>query len=119
MSFNKRFYSWERIIDFIKSNEFSTFDRWFLGPDAHIFEDETSSDFFKAYLSIDEDLRQILFECVKNEDDDFYTELIKCINVKSNPDNNLLHENTVESYVSLFINKWGEKPEEYKYLIIK
>jgi hypothetical protein len=112
MSFHKRFYSWNKIIDYIKLDDFRSFDKWFLGPDAHMFKDEASLDFFKAYTSIEENLRSRLFECVRDEGDDFHTELIKCINT-------LLHECTLESYVSLFVTKWDIKAEEYKSLITK
>ena len=119
MSFHKRFYSWNKIIDFIKEHDFKDFDKWFLGPDAHMFNDVPALDFFKAYTSIEENLRSRLFECVRDEGDDFHTELIKCINVVFNHGNTLLHECTLESYVSLFVTKWDIKAEEYKSLITK
>ena len=119
MSFNKRFYSWERIIDFINFNNFDSFDKWILEPDGHMFEDDLSSEFFKAYTSVEEELRELLFSCLRDESHDFCSELIKCINVVLNPGNNTMHKDTLESYINLFINKWNIEEKEYKSLIIK
>lgn len=119
MSFHKRFYNWDLITNFIESVGFQEFDRWLLGPDAHILEDPMSDDFFKAYLSLDENLREYLYDAIKNEDVYFCNELIKCINVIFSEENNELHEDSITSYYNLFISKWEDKAEKYKLLINK
>jgi hypothetical protein len=119
MSFNKRFYNWDLITNFIESRNFQEFDKWLLGPDAHILEDPMSHDFFKAYLYLDEDLREDLYGAIKIEDEDFCTELIKCINVIFSEENNELHGDSIISYYNLFISKWQDKAEKYKLLINK
>jgi hypothetical protein len=119
MSFHKRFYNWDLITNFIESGDFQEFDRWLLGPDAQMFQDPVSHDFFKAYVSLDENLREYFFDAVKKESYEFSMELIKCINVVFNNDNSLLHEDSLDSYTNLFYNKWEDKADEYKLLITK
>lgn len=44
MSFNKRFFSKENIIQKAQSSEFNTFDVWMVNPDACIFESNDGSN---------------------------------------------------------------------------
>jgi len=119
MSFHKRFYTWNKIKYYSQNNGFSYFDIWLSKPDAHILEDNESNDFFKAYFSLSsDDQREILFECLKSESEDFLNNLIKYINVVMNKDNNPIHESSINSYSRLFVEKWGvDKSEKYKSII--
>ena len=55
MSFNKRYFSKENIIQKAKSSDFNTFDIWMTNPDACIFEaNDGSSDMWKEYVKADE-----------------------------------------------------------------
>ena len=119
MSFHKRFYNWELILEYANREDFQFFNKWLIGPDAQIFGDEISGDFFKAYCYLDKDSRYILFESISLENKEFYTELIKCINVVFNDDNKLDHENNVKSYVNLFVSKWKNMDEKYIKIVTK
>jgi len=118
MSFNKRFYNWDRIKEKLHS-DFSEFDMWLTKPDAHILQDTESSDFFSAYFSISEDLQKALYESMKIEDESFIKDLIKCIKVVHNDKNDDSHDETIKMYSDLFFAKWDEKAIKYKNLIQK
>jgi len=118
MSFNKRFYSWERIIEKAKS-DFSEFDMWLSKPDAHILQDKESEDFFGAYFSLSENLQKDLHESMNVEEESFIKDLIKCIKVVHNDKNEESHEETVKIYSDLFFIKWNDKATKYRNLIQK
>ena len=118
MSFHKRFYSWDKIKYYTKNNEFSCFDIWVSKPNSHILGDNESNAFFKAYFSLNDDQREILFGCLKDESDNFSKNLIKYINVVMHKDNKYIHESSINSYNRLFIEKWGrDKSKKYKSII--
>lgn len=117
MSFNKRFFDWERIKNYAGgSRDFNSFDNWMLGPDAYFLKDVESSDFLKSYSSLDKDLRSLFFEAFK-EGDDFIFDLVKLLRVTNNKNNEENHIEPVEKYKSLFSEKWGIKYDKYKNLI--
>jgi len=117
MSFHKRRYNWELIKDRIRIDTFIEFDNWIFKPEAHILQDQESSDFFKAYCSLDDHSRELLFECLKKESEDFLKDIIKCINVVTDKKNQEIHMDSVGIYVDLFIAKWDYLAEKYKSLI--
>jgi len=117
MSFHKRRYNWYLIINRIKSDNFKDFDNWIFKPEAHFLEDQESSDFFKSYCNLSDYSRELLFGAIKIESEDFYKDLIKCINVVLDPNNNEQHKETIGIYKDLFIVKWGEISEKYKSII--
>jgi hypothetical protein len=118
MSFNKRFYSWDRIKEKLGS-DFLEFDMWLTKPDAHILQDNESSDFFGAYFSLPDDLQRDLYESMKVEDESFIKDLIKCIKVVHSDKNEESHEETVKIYSDLFFIKWNDKATKYRNLIQK
>jgi lipid II:glycine glycyltransferase (peptidoglycan interpeptide bridge formation enzyme) len=117
MSFHKRYYNWEKIIENLESNDFCTFDNWIFKPEAHVLQDKESNDFFKAYCNLNEENRGYLFDCIKSEPSEFYMDVIKYIKVVSEEKNLDIHMDPIESYKDLFINKWPELSEKYKNLI--
>lgn len=119
MSFHKRFYNWDRIKSYLEREDFRGFDNWLVKPDAHILQDQESSDFFKAYFAIPESSRETLFEALRSEDQEFGIGLIKCINVIFDEKNNESHEGTISIYRDLFMAKWDFLAEKYKSLITK
>jgi hypothetical protein len=120
MSFHKRFYNWDRIKYYSQNNEFNCFDRWLSGPDAHILQDNESNDFFKAYFCFgSDDQRGILFECLRDESEDFTKDVIKCINVVMDKNNQSSHDESIGIYRDLFMVKWDTLAERYKSLIFK
>lgn len=117
MSFNKRFFDWEKIKNYASgAREFNSFDNWMLGPDAYFLRDSESSDFLKSYSPLNDDLRLLFFEAFK-EGDDFILDLVKLMRVTNNKDNDVNHSEPIEKYKSLFSEKWGIKYEKYKNLI--
>jgi hypothetical protein len=55
MSFNKRFFSKENIIQKAQSSDFNTFDIWMVNPDACVFESsDESNKIWKEYIEADE-----------------------------------------------------------------
>ena len=55
MSFNKRYFSKENIIQKAQSSDFNTFDIWMVNPDACIFESEDGSEkIWKQYVEAEE-----------------------------------------------------------------
>ena len=55
MSFNKRYFSKENIIQKAQSSGFNTFDMWMSNPDACIFESKDGShETWKEYIKADE-----------------------------------------------------------------
>lgn len=55
MSFNKRFFSKQNIIQKAQSSEFNDFDIWMSNPDACIFEaGDGSSEMWKEYMEAEE-----------------------------------------------------------------
>lgn len=117
MSFHKRYYSWERIIENLRENDFISFDNWILKPEAQVLQDKESNDFFKAYCILNDSDRESLFDCIKSEIPGFYIDLIKYIKVVSAEKNLEIHSDPIGSYTELFINKWPELSEKYKNLI--
>jgi hypothetical protein len=117
MSFHKRYYSWEKIIENLESNDFCTFDNWIFKPEAHVLQDKESNDFFKVYCNLNEENREYLFLCIKSESSEFYMNMIKYIKVVSDKKNLDIHMDSIESYKDLFINKWPGLSEKYKNLI--
>jgi hypothetical protein len=118
MSFNKRFYTWEKIKNKSKS-DFNEFDTWLCKPDSHILSDKKSSDFFSAYFSLSEDLKESLYESIREEEDEFLKDLIKFIKVFHNEDNEEKHTEVINNYKELFTTKWNIKSIKYKNLIEK
>ena len=118
MSFNKRFYNWDRIKAKTSSN-FNEFDMWLYKPDAHILQDTESSDFFGAYFALPDDLKENLYESLKIEEETFLKDLIKCIKVEHEKKNGENHEEAIQNYKDLFISKWNVKALQYKNLIEK
>ena len=117
MSFNKRFFNWEKIKDYAGGTpDFISFDNWMLGPDAYFISDTESSDFLKSYSPLKEDLRSLFFEAFK-EGDDFIFDLVKLLKVTNNKNNEENHIEPIEKYKLLFSEKWGIKYEQYKNLI--
>jgi len=120
MSFHKRYYTWDRIKEHSKTRDFKEFDMWMSKPDAHILQDNESNDFFKAYFCFEsDDSRDILFDCLKNESEEFTRDIIKCINLVMNDKNLDIHEDSIEIYRDLFMIKWDILAERYKSLIFK
>lgn len=117
MSFNKRFFDWEKIKNYAGgSRDFNSFDNWMLGPDAYFLKDVESSDFLKSYSPLNNELRSLFFEAFK-EGDDFIFDLVKLLRVTNNKNNEDNHIESVEKYKLLFSEKWGIKYDQYKNLI--
>lgn len=119
MSFHRRRYSWTLITERIKYSEFDDFDNWILKPDAHILQDQESSDFFKSYCSLESNQRELLFKSIRDESEDFYKDLIKYINVFFDSNNKEEHTETLRIYQDLFAVKWDTLIDKYKSLIFK
>lgn len=117
MSFHKRRYNWSIITQRVQIDNFKEFDNWIFKPEAHILQDQKSLDFFKAYCKLEDYPRELLFESLKKESEDFCKDLIKCINVVFDNSNKESHQDTVNIYKDLFIIKWGETSEKYKSII--
>ena len=117
MSFNKRWYNKDQIIDRSKTNNFGDFKRWILNPDAHITSDELSQDFINCFFKLEDDGRSLLKESL-SESEEFVMDLLKCIKVSNNTKNRGDHNNSIKTYVSLFTNKWNSSHyEKYKKII--
>jgi len=55
MSFNKRYFSKEKILLKAQSSDFNTFDIWMSNPDACIFKaDDGSNEIWKDYMEAEE-----------------------------------------------------------------
>jgi hypothetical protein len=55
MSFNKRYFSKEKILLKAQSSDFNTFDIWMTNPDACIFEaNDGSNEMWKEYMEAGE-----------------------------------------------------------------
>lgn len=118
MSFHKRFYTWDRIKQ-KTSSDFNEFDMWLFKPDAHILQDNESSEFFGAYFALPDNLKEDLYESLKVEDESFLKDLIKCIKLVHDNKNKENHNEAIQNYKSLFISKWGTKALKYQNLIEK
>jgi hypothetical protein len=118
MSFHKRYYNWDKIMDYAKTHDFNGFDLWISKPEAHILQDNESNDFFKAYFCYEsDDSRNTLFDCLKSEPTEFVRDIIKCINVVMDKRNQEIHKESIEIYRDLFIVKWDTLADKYKSLI--
>lgn len=119
MSFHKRFYSWESIKQ-KSQGEFVDFDFWICKPDAHVLTDNDSQNFFQAYFNLNGDKsKEALYNLIKKENYLFIKDLIKCINLVNNLENNNIHNQAITSYKNLFLKKWKIKALEYPNLINK
>lgn len=118
MSFHKRFYTWDRIKQ-KTSSDFNEFDMWLYKPDAHIIQDNESSEFFGAYFALPDNLKEGLYESLKVEDESFLKDLIKCIKVVHENKNEENHNEAIQNYKSLFVSKWNTKAFKYQNLIEK
>lgn len=112
MSFNKRYFSWDSILETKKSYTFNEFDNWICKVDAFILQDKISSLFITLYSEEDKKTRKILFDSLE-EDLKFIKDLIKYIKkirkiFKRNPEDPLL-----VSYLNEFRSKWEEMPDKY------
>ena len=61
MGFNKRYFSLETIVSFAKANEYKSFERWMLNPDACIFQDSESSKTWNSFANSDETKRMKIY----------------------------------------------------------
>ena len=93
---------------------------WLYKPDAHILQDTESSDFFGAYFALpDNKLREDLYESLKVEGESFLKDLIKCIKVVHENNNEENHNDAIQNYRDLFVSKWDTKALQYQNLIEK
>lgn len=116
MSFNKRYYSIEKIKKFYTSNGFDSFDMWIANPDARISEDVLSFIFIDQYLLLENDER-ILLADASLENDFFLKDLLKCMRVANSNLNKDHHKNCIEKFKILFMKKWESLAEKYSRLI--
>ncbi len=116
MSFNKRYYSIEKITRTYSSSQFDNFDRWICNPDARIFEDDISLFFVEQYLRLETDERLVLGDALL-EDASFLRDLLKCMRVTKSEFNKDHHKNCIEKFKILFIKKWEHLAEKYNRLI--
>ena len=66
MSFNKRYFSKENIIQKAKSSDFNTFDIWMTNPDACIFnQNDESYEIWNEYNEAGEREQYHLYEKIK------------------------------------------------------
>lgn len=77
MSFNKRYFSWEKIKTTAVESSFSSFDKFIVGPDLCYMEDMISSKIIKEYTKRDKEGRKKLYKKIKKKDKKEIKKIIK------------------------------------------
>lgn len=112
MSFNKRYFSWESIINNKKSYKFSDFDKWVMKVDCCVCNDSLSADFVSCYYQEEKTIRKILYSSL-NENKTFIRDLISCINKIRKISKKNLEDPSIEKRIESFRKKWNDLPEKY------
>lgn len=68
MSFNIRYFNWEKIKRMSEENDFQTFDKLMTKPDLCYMEDMISSKILKEYGKREKDGRKKLYKKIKEKD---------------------------------------------------
>jgi len=119
MSFNKRFFREDQILEFSRQYGFEAFDRWVLSPDASLASDNFARSFIDLYPRLPRGYRKILYSCIKNEEIKFSRDLVKLGLVNTHKGNTEIHKSSISRYSDLFIYKWRNKDMSYlRYLKI-
>lgn len=111
MSFHKRSFNKDLIIQFSKLNTYEDFNRWIIKPDSRISSDYFSLGFISSYFLLSPDERSFLYLSARNNED-FCADLVKCIRVCRNRNNLKKHNKAIKKYIDLFSIKW---PTEYPF----
>jgi hypothetical protein len=114
MSFNKRIFSLDLILD-RKNEPFSSFDSWITKIDCPFYEDDFSNSYICVYNDLDDRRRVLLYEILDN-DIDMVKDVLKAIKTVNNPSNKDSHKKKIKKYLTLLENKWSDKIEKYKEL---
>jgi hypothetical protein len=77
MSFNIRYFNWEKIKRMSEENDFQTFDKLIIGPDLCYIEDMISSKVLKEYGKRGKEDRKKLYKKIKDKDKKEVKKLIK------------------------------------------
>lgn len=116
MSFNKRYFTKDQILQ-RSTQDFNTFEKWIVNPDAHFLSDDFSKSYIRFFLESNKEVRILLQESL-SEEDNFLKDLIKLIDVNTNEKNKDSHSKYINNYKELFFSKWFDtKYEKYKQLI--
>lgn len=116
MSFNKRFYNWESIVNSAGTESFEIFDRGIIKPDAHISDSELTGDFLKAYLDSDIETRKIL-QGLLLEREIFIKDFLKLHFMLKDDRNQEKHDPSVTKYIDLFFTKWEDLATKYRNIL--
>ncbi len=117
MGFHRRTLSIEAIFSAAEcSEEFYSFDRYMTGSDSYSFENDLSRILWEYYSSSEEDARWEFWMCILDFPG-FLGDLNKCLLVLNHPENLPIHRESIDRYIELLRNKWGDDP--YKIRVIK
>lgn len=117
MGFHGRTLSIEAIFSAVEcSGEFYSFDRYMSGFDSYSFENDLSRILWEYYSSSEEDVRWEFWMCILDFPG-FLGDLNKCLLVLNHPDNLPIHRESMDRYIELLRNKWGDN--SYKIRVIK
>ena len=67
MGFNKRYFSMEGIVSYAKNSDYTSFKKYMLNPDACIFDDTKSNEFWNQFSNGNENTRLTLYKSLRNE----------------------------------------------------
>jgi|LauGreDrversion4_2_1035121.scaffolds.fasta_scaffold42844_7 hypothetical protein len=116
MSFNKRFFNWESLLNSAATDSFEIFDRSILKVDAHISDSSLTGDFLKAYLNSETEARKLLKDLLL-ERESFIKDCLKFYFVIKDNKNEEKHGKGVTNFIDLFFSKWGDLAAKYKNII--
>jgi hypothetical protein len=116
MSFNKRFFNFDGLVQSASKDSFEVFDRAIMKTDAFITDPDLTSDFLNLYVISKKESRELLKDLLI-EREVFVRDFIRCYTVKEDERNEEKHENGVGNYTSLFFSKWGDLAEKYKNIL--
>jgi hypothetical protein len=112
MSFNYRFYNWDKIKEFSKTDKFKNFDKWLIKPDGAFFEDNHSALFSVVYGSYrKEKKRKKIYKLLSYKNNSFVIDLLKLLNKRKKKNYEISKEK--------FISKWKKEKKKYKKIINK
>jgi len=77
MSFNIRYFNWEKIKTSAMEKDFPSFDKFIIGPDLYHVEDMISSKILKEYGERDKDGRKKLYKKIRNKGKKSIKKIIK------------------------------------------
>lgn len=116
MSFNKRFFNWESLVNSAATDSFEIFDRSILNVDAYISDSKLTGDFLKVYTNSETEVRKLLKDLL-SEKETFITDCLNFYFAVKGEKNEKTQGQSVTDRIDLFFSKWGDLAAKYKNIL--